>query len=131
MKRVGFTLFVAAFLALSLGAQEAVVRADVPFDFVVGSATLAAGQYTIRTGPVGVQFAGNETYFLLSNPPDSQMRSDQPKLVFHRYGDQYFLSSISTGSDGRDLPVSRRERELTKAAGSAGLRRTEILLAKR
>jgi hypothetical protein len=59
------------------------------------------------------------------------MRSDEPKLVFHRYGDQYFLASISTGSDGRDLPVSRQERELTKAAGSAGLRRTEILLAKR
>jgi hypothetical protein len=35
-----------------------------------------------------------------------------PKLVFHRYGSEYILSEVWTGSIGRKLPTSRQEREL-------------------
>ena len=55
--------------------------------------------------------------------------SQAPTLVFHRYGNQYFLSRISTGSISRDIVVSRVETELKKTA--AGRTRTEIVLAMR
>jgi hypothetical protein len=39
-------------------------------------------------------------------------------LVFHRYGDEYFLSEIwpAGSSTGRGLPKSRAERELKRKA---------------
>ncbi len=41
---------------------------------------------------------------------------EQTRLVFHKHGEQYFLSQIWTpgGSTGRELTMSRAERELAK-----------------
>jgi hypothetical protein len=41
-------------------------------------------------------------------------KRQKTKLVFHRYGDRYFLAQVWTaGSDqGRELPKSRRETEI-------------------
>jgi hypothetical protein len=40
--------------------------------------------------------------------------SDDSKLVFHRYGDTYFLSAVwvTSNTTGRELARSRAEREL-------------------
>jgi hypothetical protein len=45
--------------------------------------------------------------------------SDVDKLVFNRYGDQYFLSKIWTRSSltGRGLTKSRLEREVAAHSG--------------
>ena len=135
MKKLGLTIFAAAALALPLCAQVATVRADIPFEFMVGSTTVAPGQYLIRflNGPV-VQLAGNDTYYLQANPDDASGSSEEPKLVFHHYGDQYFLSRIATTSTSRDFPMSRTERELKKTAATAGRTQqaqTVIVVAKR
>jgi hypothetical protein len=38
-----------------------------------------------------------------------------PELVFHKYGNSYFLSEIWTGlGQGRQLPKSEREKELAR-----------------
>jgi hypothetical protein len=131
VKTLGIAIFAAAVLALPLCAQVTTVRADVPFEFVVGNTTVAPGQYVItsRTGSPEVRLAGSRSYSLLSNPADFYAGSQEPKLVFHRYGGQYFLSRISTTSASRDFPMSHTERELKKTA-SAELQ-TEILVAMR
>jgi len=92
---------------------------------------MAPGQYAIRFlgGPM-VQLEGSKTYSFLSNPADSFASSEASKLVFHRYGDQYFLSRISTTSAGHDFPISRAERELKKSA-AAGQHETDVLVAMR
>jgi hypothetical protein len=48
----------------------------------------------------------------------SQEQAGQALLIFHRYGDQYFLSRIVDGSrnTGLELPTSRTEKELSKTA---------------
>ena len=48
--------------------------------------------------------------------------SDVGKLVFNRYGDQYFLSKIwAPSSDtGRELPKSRLEREVAQRLSEGG-----------
>jgi hypothetical protein len=50
----------------------------------------------------------------LPNDCESTQAQETTKLVFHRYGDQYFLAQIWTaGNDrGRELPRTEREREV-------------------
>lgn len=132
MKKLGFTILAAAVLALPLCAQVATVRADIPFEFAVGHATVAPGQYVIRflNGPV-VQLVGHDSYYVQANPDELYASPQKPKLVFLRYGNQYFLSQIVTASTSRDFPVSRVEREMQKTAAAAGQIQTQIIVAAR
>ncbi|MGA2720846.1 MAG: hypothetical protein ABSG79_00415 [Bryobacteraceae bacterium] len=76
-----------------------------------------------------VELAGSHVYYLQTSPNSSYTGPQEPKLVFHRYGDQYFLSQIWTGSRSLNFSTSRAERELKKTAAAAG--QTEIVLAMR
>lgn len=76
-----------------------------------------------------VEIAGSHVYYLQTTPNSPYTGLEEPKLVFHRYGDQYFLSQIWTGSTRRDFSMSRKERELKKTAAAAG--QTEIVVAMR
>ena len=131
MKRLGFTVFAAAVLALPLCAQVATTfRADIPFEFTIENSTAASGNYaiTFTNGSPVVRVAGSHNYYLLAQP-NGYSSSQAPTLYFHRYGNQYFLSRISTASMSRDITVSRVESELKTTA--AGRTRTEIVLAMR
>jgi hypothetical protein len=130
MKNLGFTVFAAAVLALPLGAQEVTLRTSIPFEFNVRNATAPAGTYVVRlfAGPLVRLVAGSDSYSLLADPDTPNTGSHEAKLVFHRYGNQYFLSQISTGPTSRDVPVSRVEGELQKTARSA---QTVIVVAMR
>lgn len=101
-------------------AQTLKVKANVPFSFIVGKVNLPAGQYTVQS----LGTSGNALYIRDSNGPsktmvnshrcESRKTSEKSKLVFHRYGDRYFLAQIWTaGNDsGNELPKSARETEV-------------------
>jgi hypothetical protein len=84
-------------------AQDHQVKATVPFNFTVGDSTVPAGTYIISSSP-------NSPYLLSLQSWEKhvnilamgQTEDSNPKranvLVFHKYGDQYFLSQIR--SDG-------------------------------
>jgi len=131
MKKLELTIFAVAVLALPLCAQVSTVKVDIPFEFVAGNATVAPGQYDVKflSGSV-VQLTGKDSYYLIANPDDPSGRSDQPKLVFTRFGDQYFLSRIAFASTSRDFAPSRTERELAKSAATRQARQ-EIVIAMR
>ena len=94
------------------------IRAKIPFDFSVGDKKLAAGEYTfsrlsvvsdskvmlVRGVGVGVLQSTSEAEVLRPK--------NESTLVFHKYGDQYFLVQIWTGGEqtGSQLPESRGER---------------------
>ena len=105
-------------------AQTLKVKANVPFDFVVGKTTMPAGAYTIdallpsssalairnRDAKVGsVVLAGSAT---------SYEPSADTHLVFRRYGDRYFLSAIWVQGErsGREFQMSKREIEMAKSS---------------
>jgi len=100
------------------------LKVNVPFNFVVTGETLPGGEYTIRSEPniehaLSINAAGQNPRVFLANPCltlKGRKRSDQVKLVFHRYGDQYFLSEIWMvgNSVGQQLPKSRRELEMAQ-----------------
>lgn len=129
-----------AFLALGLllavsaaQAQETAVKADIPFNFVVGNQTLPAGEYTVlNQGAVGQavlirSYAGKTALFASTQPCSSSGPSAKTKLVFHTSAGRYFLYQIWTegNSSGRQIPKSRAEVELAKNGDATG----EFILA--
>jgi hypothetical protein len=128
MKRlIGFlsvsTLAVA--LAAPLAAQTIRVTANVPFEFMVAGRSMPAGDYTAGSFGSNISDAiqvsnGNTSVLALGmhSSTTAQEQTGQALMIFHRYGDQYFLSRIVDGSrnSGLELPVSRTEKELSKTA---------------
>jgi hypothetical protein len=122
-KAFGFAL-VAASLLLASGAQaqELHVRADVPFDFVIGNKVYPAGNYDIAralstSNALLVRSDAKMTpTFVLPQECTSGKPAEKTVLVFHRIGDEYFLYQIWTeGSTmGRELPQPKRETELAR-----------------
>lgn len=101
-------------------AQTVALKANIPFNFIVTGKTLLAGEYTIQ--PVDVQGRVlsirdsdlQSKSMVISNRCESQNASARTKLVFHRYGDRYFLSQIwrAGHNSGLELPKSTREVEV-------------------
>src|SRR4029077_14969923 len=96
-------LFVLLGLGLLVGmsayAQTVNLKADVPFNFIIRGETLPAGQYTIQglgNGPV-ISVRGpnpKANTIVLSQRCASVNAAKLSKLVFHRYGDRYFLAQL-------------------------------------
>ena len=116
-------LFVAIIIlstANAIYAQTNVIKADIPFDFSVKDKTLPAGEYIIRnidtTGQGFVWRVGSnkKQVTLLAMTNESADRSGKVKMVFHRYGNQYFLSSFQTLNSKITLRKSRAERNLQR-----------------
>jgi hypothetical protein len=107
------------FATASAYAQTAALKANIPFNFIVAGNTLPAGEYTIQSLSVNarvltIRGADNSANMVMANSCESARPSDNTKLVFHRYGDRYFLSQIWTAgnSSGAELPQSPRETEV-------------------
>jgi hypothetical protein len=97
------------------------IRADIPFDFMVGTKQLPAGQYAIWSGTtsstltIRSEDAKHAAMFLVQGGQIAKGEL-QAKLDFHRYGNQYFLAQVWDGvSDtGQQLLKSKAEREAAK-----------------
>jgi hypothetical protein len=91
------------------------VTADIPFDFIVGDKTLPSGEYTVRSAASnGLKISGEESSVMrLSNLAVETSKKRNARLVFHRYGQQYFLAEVWSGDHyGRQLLQSKKERYL-------------------
>jgi len=97
------------------------IRVDVPFDFTAGQSIFPAGKYTIR--PTGwnntavIRIAsedGKASAFLPTHSAQSVQSRDV--VIFHRYGDQYFLFQVWNGDTiGSELPKSSMELQAARA----------------
>ena len=96
------------------------IRAKVPFDFNVGDKKLPAGEYTFSrllgsaaNKVISVSSADASAHVFQSTFAAHVLTpKDKSTLVFHKYGDQYFLQQIWTGGEqeGAQVPESRGER---------------------
>ena len=78
------------------GAHE--VRANVPFDYKVGSTTMKAGMCSITPAgnaadALAIRGEGSKAALSLSHLVSSKPAATT-KLVFHKYGDEYFLAQV-------------------------------------
>ena len=115
-----FTLMVALAILTSVVSANAQsdlrVTADIPFEFVVGNHTMAAGEYTVKAftrGGGALAIVGKnsgEMVVRLADPIAPTNKRKPARLVFHRYGQSYFLAQIWTGDNmGRKLAKSKQE----------------------
>ena len=99
-------------------AQGPTMVAKVPFDFQDGSHTFTAGKYLIRcTGENTIEvqdLTKDKVAFVMTQGEWFGEPAEGGKLVFHKYGDQYFLSEIRLANRtlGRKLLMSRAEKQL-------------------
>jgi uncharacterized GH25 family protein len=96
------------------------VKANVPFDFIVGEKTFQAGTITAR------RMSTFENMLVISSADDrqheirptlnleSRQNSDNTKLVFRKYGNRYYLAQVWTGYEGREFSKSPSERALQR-----------------
>jgi hypothetical protein len=124
------------------------LRANIPFDFIVGDKTLEAGKYIVGTvtgsSDEGIRVQsrdGRQSAMRLTNGvqpsnaraihPEPKRRSRNEKngamLTFHRYGNTYFLAQVwrPGATEGRELLKSKAEsaveRELAKNPSQSDL----------
>jgi hypothetical protein len=120
-------LAVAAVLLLTSFAPQShaapSTQANIPFAFQVGNKTMPAGEYRVTRA-----FEGSDTVqlirrtdssagaFLPQTIPDYTDKNAEPKLVFHCYGKECFLSEVRS-ADGRSWKFmeSRREKQISQA----------------
>jgi hypothetical protein len=128
MKNYAIIALVACVAFVTLAATpshaQALIKADVPFSFSAGYGVLPAGEYNIAPSGLGqvMLLSNGRRGVELMTPKTTDWRDNvsAPKLVFHRYGDEYFLAEIWTTADDcvRALSVHPRERQLAKAGVS-------------
>jgi hypothetical protein len=100
------------------------IKFDVPFEFTAGHSVFPAGKYTIRldgVSPGGVMQITSEDGKVLGMQLTHAAQSIQPKndavVIFHRYGDQYFLFQVWSVGDtiGLEIPKSSAERQAARS----------------
>ena len=107
------------------------LTADIPFDFAVSGKKLPAGKYWVSraqesSGDAVLQIRsddGHSTATRFSIPVVTFNPKKRGELIFHRYGDQYFLSEVwpAGGGTGRAFIKTHAERELERNARANGI----------
>jgi hypothetical protein len=108
---------------------EKKLRANIPFDFVVGNKTLPAGAYSlgkVTANADGILIRsrdGEHNAIRLTNTVSSNAPKRKTTLSFLRYGDTYYLAEvwIAGSSEGREMVKSKAERELARNSSKGEL----------
>lgn len=128
-------LLAMAIIAAGVSAQAQSLHyrltADIPFDFSVSDQKLPAGKYWISRA----QETGGDTVLQIKSTDGDSVATrfsipivtfnpkKRSELIFHRYGDQYFLSEVwpAGGGTGRAFIKTHSERELQRNARENGV----------
>jgi len=100
------------------------IKVQIPFEFTVADKTMPAGEYLVgrltehlSDNVVTISSKdGSRLAIRLTNAVQSLDAKDKSTLIFHRYGDQYFLSQVwpAGARTGRVLIKSRGEKAIEK-----------------
>ena len=107
-------------ISSAASAQEPAIKADVPFDFAVGSHVLPAGTYKIAPHGDLLVFDNrdaNASLYTLANHGDTAA-DGKGRLTFDHINGQYFLRQIESTSakTSVEFPVSKLEAKSNEIA---------------
>ena len=125
MKKNLLSLAMSLALLMSAAAQAQTTHmiVTVPFEFTAGNVQLPAGEYEVEAmGPWGGSTLSvhnvnsNAGSVVLSNSCQSKKPAANAKLVFYRYGHQYFLAQVWNRNSvaGSQIQINPRQTELAK-----------------
>ena len=121
-KLFGALVLMAVALVVNVNAQSQ-QRASIPFDFVVGDKVMPAATYDISEVAANAilirDFKQGNGMMIQFQAADGKQQLHS-KLVFHKYGDRYFLYQ-AWSADGQGIQVheSKLEREQALAGDQA------------
>jgi hypothetical protein len=130
-------LLVLLTFSAALGQSDRQTIIHIPFNFTAGEKAFPAGKYVFEriwknSDSVWVIRHKDNVgkAMLLTRPVRANETQQETRLVFHQYGDVYFLSEIWTAGDnmGRAIQMSNREKSLDKTV--AEKRGDHILIAR-
>jgi|SRR5690348_898997 hypothetical protein len=113
MKKLYLLLSIVGILCVATAAHaQTVLKATVPFDFVVRGTTLPASTYTIHkllpNDSAGLGFVHDREQTLTrASSIDSTVHG--ARLDFRKIGDKYFLTDIVTPTGKLHFPLSRKD----------------------
>jgi len=122
MKTLRFVLCAVTALVMASSAfAQTRVKANVPFDFVVGDRYYSAGEYSLKTINDGgvIQITNTDAEMSVnvgSNSCAKTYPSEKTVLEFRRMGDMYFLHRVWVAGSlaGREFPRSNEEHRLAQ-----------------
>jgi hypothetical protein len=102
--------------AAPVSAQDVDLVARVPFEFTVGNSALPRDTYQLSRldgHPEMLLVRGDRKgVFVRTEEMGRQRDNVPPSLLFHRYGNQYFLREVRLDGNARlDLPETKAERD--------------------
>ncbi|MBL8191939.1 MAG: hypothetical protein JNK38_28265 [Acidobacteria bacterium] len=121
MKTILRSFLVVCCLALTLTSVTSAstfgfrIKADIPFDFQIGKKKMPKGDYIIESvgssGTVLIRREKGGKAVNVMTVVDKHTDKHKSKLVFRRYGDQYFLARIWDGSSESVLKIEKSSAE--------------------
>ena len=113
-------------------AQDKTVTANVPFSFYMDRSAMPQGAYKVEELSHGVMvrmWSADAINAVTTRAIAGKKQIEPARLVFHRYGEDYFLAQIWTGdsSNGQAIALSPREKELAQS-GAASLAMIQVAL---
>ncbi len=123
---LSLAIAIASMAALSFAGAGIGMRIHVPFDFYLEDQLLPTGDYSFQmdsgnhaTGAHLVVWAKNgacgKMLFTIPGTPDNAGLNE---LTFNKYGDKYFLSTVSIGEHKAIVKVFKHEKELRSLLNS-------------
>jgi hypothetical protein len=105
------------------------LRASIPFEFSIGNQTMPAGEYVVRsTNPssdlkvLQLRSRDGRTSVMVRTNNVIGDTQGAAKLVFNRYGDQYFFAQAWLPADSTGMQASRSRNEKRIARELAGIK---------
>lgn len=133
MKKLSVIIFPVLLLCMlaagvAYGQIKVIAHGNIPFDFTVLEKSFPAGTYDVlNTNLISTaefHIRGKENLESVHFTTIAREKSNpvDPKLVFRRYGNQYFLAELWLGgTTGRELPKSSKELQVAKSYGEPQL----------
>jgi hypothetical protein len=116
-------------LTLTIGASKANaqivdgLKANIPFEFHVGDTTFSAGQYRIHmvedsnlmVMEISREDGSGSTLFQVEQA-DAKSTPERSELIFHKYGNEYFLAKLFEEGErsGSGVAKSRYEANVSR-----------------
>jgi len=118
-KLISLIIALGLFAVFATAATEPVLKfritADIPFEFMVGKKKMPKGEYTIEsineTGTIQISKVKGGKAINFMAIKDKITDKHKSKLVFRRYGDQYFLARIWDGSSETVFKIEKSSAE--------------------
>src|SRR5271166_194906 len=111
-------LMLAGLTGLVNAQTRATVIAEVPFNYIANGKTMPTGECRVRIENDGQAIlwitSEGQTAAALPIMDESSEPAAETSLVFHKYGNRYFLASVSRQGQTRSyqLPAGSLEKEL-------------------